>query len=218
MRPLALLAHGTRSEAGIAVVEEVARRAGEAVGADVRLGYVDVCGPTAWEVLEGLERPVVVPYFLTSGYHVDHDVPDAASRARDAAVTPALGTAPEVVRALADRLPPVSPGTAVLLGGAGSSRDSARDEAHELAGLLGAELSVPVRAGFLSGPGPQAADVLAELRGEHDRVVAAALLLAPGFFHRQLAALGADAVAEPLGTHPALVDLVARRYRQAAAG
>ncbi|WP_194288593.1 sirohydrochlorin chelatase [Ornithinicoccus halotolerans] len=216
MRPLALLAHGTRSQAGIAVVEEVARRAAEAAGAEVRLGYVDVCEPTAWEVLAGLERPVVVPYFVTSGYHVDHDVPDAAARARAAVVTPALGAAPEVVRALADRLPPVSPGTAVLLGGAGSSRDAARDEAHEVAGLLAAELGVPVRAGFLSGPGPQAADVLAELRSDHGRVVAGALLLAPGFFHRQLEVLGADAVAAPLGTHPALVDLVVRRYRDAA--
>ena len=39
-------------------------------GVDVRLGYVDVRGPKVDEAVAGLDRAVVVPAFLASGYHV----------------------------------------------------------------------------------------------------------------------------------------------------
>jgi sirohydrochlorin ferrochelatase len=44
-----------------------------------------------------------------------------------------------------------------------------------------------------------------------DRVTIAPYLLTPGHFADRLAAAGADLVAEPLGAHPAVVDLVLDR-------
>ena len=37
-------------------------------------------------------------------------------------------------------------------------------------------------------------------------------LLAPGFFATRLREAGADVLAAPLGAHPAVVDLVLRRF------
>ncbi|MGH3878020.1 MAG: sirohydrochlorin chelatase, partial [Actinophytocola sp.] len=41
----------------------------------------------------------------------------------------------------------------------------------------------------------------------------ASWFLAPGLFHRLAAASGAAVVAEPLGAHPRVADLIVRRYR-----
>jgi sirohydrochlorin ferrochelatase len=46
-------------------------------------------------------------------------------------------------------------------------------------------------------------------------VVVASYLLAEGLFQDRLRASGADAVTDPLGTHPAMVQLIANRFRRA---
>lgn len=213
-----MLAHGTRSAVGVAVIRDVAARVGDALGGvDVPVGFVDVCGPTAQEVLAGVSDAVVVPYFLTRGYHVRYDVPQAVAGASGAVSTEALGKSPEVVEALVQRLteavgqgPEVD---AILLGGAGSSDVRARQEVHCLAALLAAATGVRTAAGFISGPGPTTYESLEMLRRDGaQRVAAAALLLAPGVFHDKLTALGAELTTAPLGPHPALVQLVVRRY------
>lgn len=218
-RPLVLLAHGTRSAEGVAVVRDVASHVGSALGGvDVPVGFVDVCGPTAHEVLAGVKDAVVVPYFLTSGYHVRYDVPQAVAAAPGAVRTPALGKSPEVVDALRQRLaeavgqgPQVD---AILLGAAGSSDAGARQEVHCLAALLAAATGTRAAAGFLSGPGPTTYQSLQSLRRDGaQRVAAVSLLLAPGVFYDKLGRVGADLTTAPLGPHPALVDLVVRRYR-----
>lgn len=218
-RPLVMLAHGTRSAAGVAVVRDVASRVGaELGGMDVPVGFVDVCGPTAAEVLAEVTDAVVVPYFLTSGYHVRYDVPQALAAASGAVGTAALGKSPEVVDALVQRLaeavgqgPEVD---AIMLGGAGSSDARARQEVHCLAALLAAATGVRTVAGFLSGPGPTTYESLEMVRRDGaKRVAAVSLLLAPGVFHDKLSALGADLTTPPLGPHQALVSLVVRRYQ-----
>lgn len=217
-RPLVLLAHGTRSSAGVEVVRDVASRVGaELGGMSVPVGFVDVCGPTAEEVLADVRDAVVVPYFLTSGYHVRFDVPQAVAQASGAEATAALGKSPEVVEALVHRLREAagegSEVDAILLGGAGSSDVRARQEVHCLAALLAAATGVRTAAGFISGPGPSVAETLEMLRADGARRVAAvSLLLAPGVFHDKLSAVGAALTSAPLGPHPALVDLVVRRY------
>ncbi|HKV20123.1 MAG TPA: sirohydrochlorin chelatase, partial [Mycobacterium sp.] len=47
------------------------------------------------------------------------------------------------------------------------------------------------------------------------RVAVASYLLADGLFHDRLCASGADRVADPLGDHPAMVRLIANRFRRA---
>lgn len=235
-RPLVLAAHGTASEPGRRVVEACAASAAAALGVPHVVGYVDVCAPTLEEALARVGReattpPVVVPFFLASGYHVRHDVPAAVAPVPGALVTPALGVAEEVVAALVDGVRGAAtaagegdPATldAVLVVGAGSSVESARAEVARVAALVGERLGVASGTAYLSGPGPRPEEEAARLRGlGHERLVLAAHLLAPGFFHDRAAdaaaALG-TAVTPPLGLHPALTELVVRRYREALAG
>jgi sirohydrochlorin ferrochelatase len=46
------------------------------------------------------------------------------------------------------------------------------------------------------------------------RVAVASWLLAPGLFHRDVSSSGAEVVADPLGAHPRVVDLIVRRYTE----
>ncbi|MGB3186288.1 MAG: sirohydrochlorin chelatase [Ornithinimicrobium sp.] len=227
--PLVLLAHGTADERGQAVVYGVAEAVSRRLPAtEVVVGFVDVCTPGADEALarQSDTRAVVVPYLLTTGYHVRHDIPAAVERrGGDVGLTPALGVTPEVVQALCDRWAEAVTGPggvggdqidAVVVAGAGSSDAGARREVMCLAALVAASLSLPTRAGFLSGAGPSAASCVSELRRSGAQGVAVLpALLAPGFFVAKAGRLGADVVAPALGVHSALVDLVVRRYREA---
>lgn len=233
-RPLVVAAHGTASAEGRQVVEDCAAAAAARLGVPHTVGYVDVCGPALEEVLAGTAAPVVVPLFLASGYHVRHDVPAAVEAAAGATVTPALGDASEVVTALADQVlaaggaggtpggPAVGHLDAVVLTAAGSSVGRARAEAVAVARHLEERLGLPVGTAYLTGAGPRPEEEVRRLRATgRGRVVLATHLLAPGHFldraRRTAAALGTVA-SGPLGTHPAVVSLVARRYREAADG
>ncbi|GMA41129.1 sirohydrochlorin chelatase [Mobilicoccus caccae] len=269
-RPLVLAAHGTENPDGRAVVEQVAARAAALLGVEHRVGYVDVCGPTLAEVLAslveaggaagqggGTAAPVVVPFFLSRGYHVRYDVPSAvaamtpartasderrfesggADSSTDAAVvTPALGAEPEVVEALTGRILEADPTPrAVVLAAAGSGVAAAREEVAEVARLVQEKLGIPVEPAFLSGPGPRPEDVVSGWAtstsdttrtdpaptthgSERGGIVVAAHLLAPGFFLEKAARVAVEiggVATGPLATHPSLVNLVLRRYRQA---
>ncbi|MFT8179154.1 sirohydrochlorin chelatase, partial [Mycobacteroides chelonae] len=48
------------------------------------------------------------------------------------------------------------------------------------------------------------------------RVFIASYLLAQGLFQERLGACGADGVAQPLGVHPEIVNLLVRRFASAA--
>jgi len=71
----------------------------------------------------------------------------------------------------------------------------------------------PVQVGFVATGMPRVEDVVARLRASgRRRVFIASYLLAPGLFHDRLARCGATAVAAPLGLHPGVVELLARRF------
>jgi sirohydrochlorin ferrochelatase len=95
----------------------------------------------------------------------------------------------------------------VVLAAAGSADPRAIADVERAAQLLGAP------AGFIATASPSVAAVVQSVRTRrsHGRVAIASWLLAPGFFHTQLAGAGADIVAEPLGAHPAVADLIVRR-------
>ncbi|HKJ10847.1 MAG TPA: CbiX/SirB N-terminal domain-containing protein [Ornithinimicrobium sp.] len=225
-RPLVLLAHGTANPAGRETVYAVSRLVARRLPkVDLTVGFVDVCSPGPEVVLPPHPDAVVVPYLLTSGYHVHHDIPEAIARyAPDAVQTPALGLAGQVIDVAARRhresLPPARAQVdAAVLTGAGSSDPRARQEVLCSASVLAACLALPVRAGFLSGPGPRGAEVVQDLRREGAACVAAiSFLLAPGFFHGKAKQIGADVVSAPLGVHAGLADLVVARYRRGCVG
>ncbi len=186
---------------------------------------------------------VVVPLLLSSGHHDRVDIPAAVRAVRpDARRARVLGPDELLAVALADRLAEAGwrAGDAVVLAGAGSSDPGAVASVHEQAELLTAELTrraagaggpgeqsgpertgaaaAPVRvtAAFGSAAQPAVSTAVAAARtAGAARVAVAPYLLAPGFFATRLREAGADLVAAPLGAHPAVVELILRRYAEA---
>ena len=99
---LILAAHGTRRPGGVAMIGDLAARVGAQLGQTVQVAFVDVLGPTPSEVLtaDAGPRAIVVPAFLSRGYHVRTDLPAhvEASGHRHVVVTPALGPGARITR------------------------------------------------------------------------------------------------------------------------
>jgi len=218
MIPL-LVAHGTRKPHGVAMVGDLAQRVSKLLCEQVCVAFVDVLGPTPAEVLRG-RSAVVVPAFLSRGYHVNVDIPAhvAASGSTDVVVTAALGPNPQLMRVLADRL--VQSGwrrdDSVVLAAAGTSDPVAQRDLHTAATWLSAITGSRVELAFAATGHPTVAEAVSSLRRRGARrVVVASYLLSDGLFADRLRASGADIVTEPLGTHPGTVRLIANRFRRA---
>ncbi|MFE9372151.1 sirohydrochlorin chelatase [Streptomyces sp. NPDC006711] len=105
---------------------------------------------------------------------------------------------------------------AVVLAAAGSRDPAAAAGTRRTARLLSARLGgVPVVPAYASAASPTVPDALRALaaRGRH-RVAIAAYFTAPGRFAAQCAAQAPWVAAAPLGAHPAMAELVLRRYAQ----
>jgi sirohydrochlorin ferrochelatase len=219
---LLLVAHGTRKQRGVELIGDIAERVSASLGRPVNVSFVDVLGPTPSEVLRQIpEEPVVlVPAFLSRGYHVTTDIPAhvTASGHPDVTVTEALGPGPELVRVLADRLVESGwrQGDSVVLAAAGTSDVLAQRDLHTTATGLSALTGSRVELAFAATGTPRVSDAVAALRRRRrGRVVVASYLLSDGLFQDRLRASGADVVTEPLGTHPRLVRLIANRFSRA---
>jgi len=222
---LVTVAHGSRNDdaqrAIRALLRQVARRLPEV---EVVESYVELTEPSFASVMAASTEPlVVVPLLLSTGYHVNHDVPEAA-RLSQAPVTLArrLGPHPLLAPAAAHQLRAAGArrGDAVVLVVAGSTDPDATTDAVVAGRLLRAHWGAPVELGFLSGSGPTVPEAFERLRvAGHRRVVASPYLLAPGFFATRAIATaraqGASAVADVLAEHALVAELVVRRYRAA---
>ena len=221
---LILAAHGTRKPAGVAMIGDLAARIGALLGRRVQVAFVDVLGPSPGEALARANpgRPaIVVPAFLSRGYHVRTDLPDhvAASGHPNVIVTPALAPGVEVARIVGDQLLQSGwrPDDSVILGAAGTSDATARTDLHVAATTLSALVGSRVRLAF-AADGEVGEAVAAARRDGARRVVVASYLLADGLFQQRLHACGADAVSRPLGPQPGLARLIASRFRRAMSG
>jgi sirohydrochlorin ferrochelatase len=209
MHRLLVVAHGTASGEGSATTARlVAAIAAARPSVPVALCYLAVAAPRLPDALDDTPT-VVVPLLLSTGYHVQSDIPAAVAGRPATIVARHLGPHPLLADALADRLPPDARSTALVA--AGSTRPEAAAELAAAADLLAARLGTPVAALTL---GAQLRPALAALPAPA-RV--ATYLLAEGQFATALreAAAGVAAVAEPLGAHPKLVELVWTRYDDA---
>jgi sirohydrochlorin ferrochelatase len=219
-----LVAHGTRKARGLDMVSDLAASVAAALGRPVHVAFVDVLGPTPAEVLSSstmLEGPaIVVPAFLSRGYHVNVDLPAyvAASEHPAVTVTAPLGPSPQIVRVVAQRLVESGwrPGDSVVLAAAGTSDPTALSDLRSSATLLSAMTGARVELAFAATGSPHVAEAVANMRARGSRrVVVASYLLADGLFQDRLRASGADLVTEPLGLHPSTVRFVASRFQRA---
>jgi sirohydrochlorin ferrochelatase len=211
---LVLALHGTRSVAGQAVAAELsAAVAARLPGVAVQVGWADVLSPPLAQTLTGLGDAVVVPCFLTAGYHVTSDLPAAVEASGGHARLAGL-IGPALVAAVADRLREAGgPGDAVVLAHAGSKRRRALAEVAAAAGALAALIGRPVVPAFLTVAEPSVPDAVAALRAAgHTTVAVASYLLAPGVFADRLDEVGADLVSAPIGAHPLVVQAVLSAY------
>ena len=221
MKPV-LVAHGTRKASGVAMIGELADRVGALLGQPVRVAFVDVVGPSPSEVLRTLDGhpAVLVPAFLSAGYHVRKDIPEhvAASGHPDVTVTQALGPCPHMARVMSDRLVESGwrHGDSVIMAAAGTSDQRAQRDLRVTATLLSAAIGTRVDWAYAATGEPRVADAVAAVRERPSRrVVVASYLLAEGLFQDRLRDSGADVVPEPLGLHPGTARLIASRFRRA---
>jgi sirohydrochlorin ferrochelatase len=210
---LLLAAHGTKSEEGTATTRALVDTiAAHRPSVPVELCFLDVASPSLAEALDRLTsvEVVVVPLLLSGGYHVQTDIPQIVRGRSGVRVAAHLGPDPAVVTALTDRLAPAGANGAasVALAAVTSSRPQAQQDVERAAALLGERLGRPVSVLSLAG------DVAAELSALTLPVAVSAYLLAPGDFLTSLRAAmdGRGTLADPIGVHPALVDLVWARY------
>lgn len=219
---LVTVAHGTRSHDGPRTIRALVRRVARRLpGVEVVESYVELAEPEFASVMAAAEEPsIVVPLLLSTGYHVNQDLPEAA-RLSPYPVTLGRPLGPHPLLAAAGamqlRAAGAARGDAVILVVAGSRDPGAGADAAAAGALLRAHRGSPVRVAHLTGAGPSVSDVADAMRAEgHRRIVASPYLLAPGHFltktHALAAVNGIEVVSDVLGAHPLVDELVVRRY------
>lgn len=217
---LITVAHGTRQAHGNRIAVELTARAGERLGVPARASYVELCAPLFADVVRDLAEPAVaVPLLLSTGYHIRQDLPAmAAEAAAPVRLGGALGPDPLLAAAQVARLEAAgaSPGQPVVLVAAGSRDSAATADLERACALLGETWGAEVRLATLGGIGERPAEVVRP--GD----VVSPYLLSPGYFadraRSESLEAGASVVADVLGVHPLVVDLICERARAVRAG
>jgi len=214
-------AHGTRFEEGRVVVRELLEvlRDTAPEGVEVLEAYVDVHGPYVTDVVaEARERTddiVIVPLLLSTGYHTEVDLVEAAD---GLPVAPALGPHPVLAEILVDRVRATGAAAddTVVLAAAGSTRPGAVVDVERMATLMtDAGITAPVVTAYAAASDPRIPDAVATARAEGRRTVAASYVLAPGHFSRVIEKAEADLTTAPIGADPRLATVVWERWRDA---
>ena len=219
---LITVAHGTRDHSGNSVAEALTRAAGAALGVPALTTYVELSSPLIADEMRQLVGPaVVVPLLLSTGFHVRHDVPEAvAGSSERVCLTGQLGPDLALAQVLRARL--IQAGAElsdpVVLVAAGSRDPAGTADLEQAAILLREVWRGSVRLATLTGPGSNLAEAVTRAQAE-GRVAVAPYLLAPGYFavraRRESLAAGAGTVADVIGCHRLVVDLIMRRYAHA---
>lgn len=212
---LVTVAHGTRDPRGNEVARRLTSLAGGRLGLPAVASYVELCEPSLGSVLAASSEPtVVVPLLLSTGFHVRHDLPEALGAAAGPVgmTSGPLGPHPLLAQAQVGQLRAAGagPGRPVVLVAAGSRDPLAWPDLERAADLLESAWGGPVRLATLSGPGPRPAELVTP------ETAVSPYLLAPGHFAVRARAESAasSCVADVLGAHPAVVELVAQRFRE----
>ncbi|UGY95035.1 sirohydrochlorin chelatase [Streptomyces gobiensis] len=219
---LIAVAHGSREPRALRTVNELlAHVRSLRPGLRVELGHIELNEPLLSDTLAAHQpgEVVLVPLLFGRGYHVRHDIPEAAASAPHLScrIAAPLGPHPLLADALYDRLTETGMGgpDGVVLAAAGSRDPRSAADAERTAALLSRRLGgVPVLPGYASAAAPTVPEAVAALRARgRERIALASYFTAPGYFSARCAgAVPGVPAAEPLGAHPALARLVLRRY------
>lgn len=213
MTRLVTVAHGTRRVAGNQIARELTALAGERLEMPAVASYVELCEPLFTDVLASSREPtVVVPLLLSAGFHTRQDLPEAVAGAGGPVVLgPTLGPDSLLATAQVARLVEAGaePGTPVVLVAAGSRDPVATRDLRRAGELLSAAWGGEVQIATLAGLGRRPVEVV------QPGWVVSPYLLSPGSFadraRDESRAAGAAAVADVLGPHPLVVDLIMER-------
>jgi len=229
---LVVVAHGSRDPRALSTVRTLLDRVREQrPGLPVHLGHIELNDPLLPDTLAGLgtQEAVLVPLLLSRGYHIKRDIPEMAAESQvRARVAGALGPHPLLVETLHARL--VEAGwhtrmdeatrrtSAVVLAAAGSRDPESKVDTNRTAQLLAERLGVPVVPAYATTAAPTVPDAIRALTasGRH-RVAVASYFTAPGRFATESAEAAPWIASAPLGTHPAMAQLILHRYDQALA-
>jgi sirohydrochlorin cobaltochelatase len=241
MPAIVLLGHGTQEPAGarefLAYAERLAARTGEPVAAGVlefpTAGLPDIQTAFATAANAGRHKIVALPALLHFAGHARDDMPSQVGLARtrfpdlDITLAGPLGMDERLLKVIEERLAPFEPDedTAVLLVGRGSTNSEANADLFKLARLLWDRNRFGwVEASFVSLAPPSVAAGIDRCR----RLGARRVLVMPYFLNSGLLIkrIGDQAleahpeaqVAQHLGVHEAIVDILLNRLEQARAG
>lgn len=210
---LLAVAHGTKYPNGVAEVRRLTNIVRtKRPGLRVELAWLERSEPLLADVLPTLDGPVaVVPLLLSTGFHVKVDITRAVGKRPNAAIAAQLGPDKRITKVVYERLLAVR-GTSledVVLFASGSSDPEAAEQLDTAANQLARALHVKVYPRFLTNRDPASGLPM----GCH----VANYLLAPGFFNDRLRSYAEDelmsaAVADPIGAHPLVAEVVLDRY------
>lgn len=212
--------HGTSSAEGQAAVNRL-RDEMRALRPelDIREAYVDVQEPDLPEVVAALpDGPaVIVPLLLSVGYHVKVDIAEAVQSRPDTFAAAPLGPDPKLAQLLQQRLEESGVGSAdaVVLAAAGSSDACAAVDVGELAEQLKELRTGRIVVGYGASARPSVPEAVAEAQDGARSPAIASYLLAPGYFHDQLAEAGGTVVSAPLLPSTAVAEIALARYDDA---
>lgn len=212
---LVTVAHGTRTPAGNVVARQLTEAAGTRLGRSATCSYVELSEPLLTNVVPTAPAgTVVVPLLLSTGFHLRQDLPAmVAAAARPLRLGRSLGPHRDLAAAQVHRLRQAGAcsGQPLVMVAAGSTDALATRDLRRAAELLAREWGGPVRVATLAGLGGRVAEVVRP--GD----VVSPYLLATGFFARRLReealAAGASVVADVVGPHERVVELVVARAR-----
>jgi sirohydrochlorin ferrochelatase len=205
---LVTVAHGTRNPIGNDVARQITESAGLELGVPATCSFVELASPLFADVVATTSAPTtVVPLLLSTGHHVRHDLPASVASAHGPVwLADPLGPHPLLADVQVSRLRAAGavPGQPVVMVAAGSKDPAAWPDLDSAAELLSVAWGGRVELATLSGLGPRPAEVLTPGHA------VSPYLLAEGHFAERCRAesTAAACVADVIGVHPAVVDLV----------
>lgn len=211
--PLVMVAHGSRREEARHSIDRL-RDLVVAIrpGLQVFASYIELCDPLFPSILRELSQSaIIVPLLLTHGFHLATDV-RAVAYENGFETSEPLGPDSKLIDLLNLRLKQAgTPDDASIILAAAGSKDKASNKDVELvAQALSRLRGVTVKVGFIGSAMPNFFEVARKIQ---DRNIAVSpYLLSPGKFSESLANCGMPWIAEPLGIHQLIAQLILDRY------